>query len=126
MRVGSSIVGPLGRFLILLPFLSGLALLVLVLTSGKAFVILTLAIVGFSYGAIIAVYPVVISNEFGDQGVKAYGQIFIAWGFSGLVAPWLAGAMYDWQGTYQIAMLVAAGLALLSSFCVYRFKICDV
>ncbi len=45
-----------------------------------------LGIVGFSYGAIIAIYLVAISNYFGEQGPQAYGRVFIAWGFAGLLA----------------------------------------
>ncbi len=78
-----------------------------------------LSIAGFCYGSIIAIYPVAISDEFGDSGPKAYGRVFTAWGFSGLVAPWSAGLIFDVYGDYRVALIVAGMLALLSAVTVH-------
>jgi len=60
-----------------------------------------------------------LSNEFGSLGPKAYGRVFTAWGFAGLLAPWSAGFIYDIQTDYQIALVVASLTALLSALTVY-------
>lgn len=109
---------PIPRFLIGLPLLSAIVLLSLGFMQDALTVVLLLAVVGFSYGAIIAIYPVAIANEFGEQGPKAYGRVFTAWGFAGLVAPWSAGLIYDSQSNYQVALVVASFTAVLSALTV--------
>ena len=106
---------PIVRFLICLPALSALVLLMLAFSKNALLVVALLGLVGFCYGAIIAIYPVAIASEFGEQGPKAYGRVFTAWGFAGLVAPWSAGLIYDHQLDYQLALIVAAVTALLSA-----------
>jgi OFA family oxalate/formate antiporter-like MFS transporter len=106
---------PATRFLIGLPLLSAAALLCIGVAANAPTTLSLLGIVGFSYGAIIAIYPVAISNTFGESGPRAYGRVFIAWGFAGLLAPWSAGLIYDLRGDYQLAMLIAAVVALLSA-----------
>jgi len=109
---------PAPRFLIGLPLLSAASLLLLGFTVAEPLVMLLFALVGFSYGALIAIYPVSISNEFGDLGAKAYGRVFTAWGFAGLVAPWSAGLIYDIQADYKLALVAASITALLSAITV--------
>ena len=91
------------------------ALLLLNPVAGGFAVISLLALIGFSYGAIIAVYPVAISNYFGEAGPRVYGQVFTAWGFAGLVAPWTAGLIFDGSDGYAPALVVAAVIAGLSA-----------
>lgn len=114
---------PLARFLVALPLLSALALLAIAATKDAVTTLWLLGIVGFAYGSIIAIYPVAIANGFGSQGPKAYGRVFIAWGFAGLVAPWSAGLLFDWYAQYQAAMLIAAAVALLSAFSAGFFRL---
>jgi len=109
---------PIRSFMTGLPLLSAAALGLLVITGSPVTSIVLLCLVGFSYGAIIAIYPVAISNYFGNHGAKAYGRVFTAWGFAGLVAPWFAGLIYDIQTNYQLALLVASLAAILSALTV--------
>ena len=69
-------------------------------------------------GAIIAIYPIAISNYFVEQGPKVYGRVFTAWGFAGLVAPWTAGMIYDTWSGYNPALIIASVTALLSALTV--------
>ncbi len=105
------------RSLILgLPLLSGAALLTLAADLAPGQVIAALIVIGFAYGAIIAVYPVVTVAYFGlAQSARAYGRIFTAWGAAGLAGPFLAGVVYDGSGSYGQAALIAAGLAGVSA-----------
>ena len=97
-----------------LPLLSAAALLIMPLAPGLTLVLL--GIVGFAYGGTIATYPAAIARRFpGEAGPRAYGRVFTAWGFAGLVAPWLAGQIYDLSGTYGLALWVAAALGLISA-----------
>lgn len=114
---------PLRRLLVGLPLLSAVALLAIALESRAGAVVLLLSLVGFSYGSIIAVYPVAIARYFGERGPEAYGRVFTAWGFAGLVAPWSAGLIYDQHADYQLAMMIAAVLALLSALAAAVFRL---
>jgi predicted MFS family arabinose efflux permease len=114
---------PLTRFLVSLPLLSAFALLCISATTNAEATMLLLGIVGLAYGSIIAIYPVAISNGFGEQGPQAYGRVFIAWGFAGLVAPWSAGVIYDGYAGYEPAMLIAALVALVSAVSAGLFRL---
>ena len=114
---------PARHFLLGLPLISAVALLIVGVTDGATLVVALLSVVGFSYGAIIAIYPVVISDYFAGAGPQAYGRVFIAWGFAGLVAPWCAGVLYDRYSNYELAMVIAAGVAVLSAASVATFRL---
>lgn len=114
---------PLTRFLVALPLLSAVVLLAISVTTNTYATLLLLGIVGFVYGSIIAIYPVAISNVFVEQGPRAYGRVFIAWGFAGLVAPWSAGFIYDWHAGYEAALLIAALVALVSAISAGLFRL---
>jgi len=114
---------PVTRLLVGLPLIAALALLVISLSENAAIVIALLSLVGFSYGSIIAVYPVAIAGYFGASGPRAYGQVFTAWGFAGLVAPLTAGLIYDLRQGYELALVIAAIVALSSAICAYFFRL---
>jgi OFA family oxalate/formate antiporter-like MFS transporter len=111
-----------GRLMIGLPLLSAAALLAMAISREAIAVVALLSLVGFSYGSVIAVYPVAISDRFGARGPQAYGRIFTAWGFAGLAGPWSAGWIFDWRGGYEPAMLAAAVIAVLSALFAARIR----
>lgn len=113
---------PVSRLLVGLPLLAACALLAISMSLDAVVVVALLSLVGFSYGSIIAVYPVAIANYFGARGPQAYGQVFTAWGFAGLVAPWSAGLIYDLRAGYEMAMVIAACIALLSAVAAFIFR----
>lgn len=114
---------PVSHFLVGLPLLSAAALLGIAASPGTALTLALLAVAGFAYGSIIAIYPVAIAICFGEGGARAYGRVFIAWGLAGLVAPWCAGIIYDTRGDYGLAMLIAAAVALLSAASAALFRL---
>jgi len=49
-------------------------------------VFIALGLIGYCYGAIIAIYPVAVVDVFGTLAApRIYGQVFTAWGLAGLV-----------------------------------------
>ena len=97
-----------------LPLLGAVALLAL--SGFPALTIALLGVVGFAYGGTIATYPAAIAKLFpGENGPRAYGRIFTAWGLAGLLAPWLAGQIYDLSGGYAPALWIAAALGVVSA-----------
>ncbi len=101
--------------LMVFPALSAAVLITLALFPDGIFVLLGLAAIGFTYGAVITVYPAAVATLFGaDAAVRIYGRIFTAWGAAGLLAPWFAGYLYEAFGDYRIALAVAGGAGLTS------------
>jgi OFA family oxalate/formate antiporter-like MFS transporter len=78
--------------------------------SGVAFVI------GFNYGADLALFPCVVSEYFGqaNQGVN-YGVVFTSWGVGGVFGSMAAGAIVDATGSYALAFALAAVMCLLAA-----------
>ncbi len=107
---------PIRRLLMALPGLSTVALLVLAGSGSAPVALAALTVVGFGYGAVIAAYPMAAAVYFGpSQAARIYGRIFTAWGTAGLLAPWLAGLIFDSTGGYSLALVSAAVVALVSS-----------
>ena len=107
---------PVYRLLVALGVASTLALSLLAMVNDVMLTIGLLAVVGFAYGATIALFPIVTAVIFGrDLYARAYGRIFTSWGLAGLAAPWFAGFLYGHAGSYAIALGTAALLAALSA-----------
>ena len=109
------------QWLLGLPLVSAAFLGVLYITYSPIIAIGLLSFIGFSYGAVIAVYPFVISEYFGAvEGPKVYARVFTAWGFAGLAGPWSAGKLFDLTGLYSATLLIACAIAILSTL-TYRY-----
>jgi MFS family permease len=105
--------------LAILPALGATALLALSVLPGLTMVFL--GVIGFTYGGIITAYPAAISTLFPfEDGSRAYGRVFTAWGIAGLLAPWFAGQIYDWNASYAPALWIAAALGLASALTASR------
>ena len=93
----------------------GLAFLVIPLEGITLFVFIGLGLVGYCYGALIAVYPVAVADVFGAIAApRIYGQVFTAWGLAGLLGPWLSGWLFDQTTTYTVALVIAMLLSIVS------------
>ena len=80
----------LKSLLVSLPLLSAAALCVLLNVSDPFIAIAVLAVIGFAYGAIIAVYPGAVTAYFGAaRAAQVYGRVFTSWGVAGLAGPWV-------------------------------------
>ena len=114
----------ISTLLIMQPLMSVLILMVSVASSNAFVLLITLVLVGFIYGSIIAVYPVAVIKIFGEVSSSLiYGRIFTAWGLAGLAGPWLAGWLYDVMGNYTLALLVAAASSTMSVMSAYLIAI---
>ncbi|MFT5044303.1 MAG: OFA family oxalate/formate antiporter-like MFS transporter [Porticoccaceae bacterium] len=119
------------RFLLrLIPTLTIIAIIILVApqtflqSTPLLFVLLGLFLAGYSYGAIIAIYPVAVTDIFGlASSARAYGQIFTAWGLAGLVGPWFSGWLFDRSGSYFFALLIAGILTIFSIIIATRVSV---
>ncbi len=74
------------------------------------------AIVGFSYGACLSIFPATTADQWGTKNMGLnYGVLFTAWGVGGVLGPMLAGRIADSTGSYTGAYNIA-GLLLMLAF----------
>ncbi len=75
------------------------------------------AVVGFSYGACLSIFPSINADTWGTKNMGLnYGVLFTAWGVGGVFGPMLAARIVDATGSYQTAYNVASMLLLVSFF----------
>ncbi|ABC82728.1 L-lactate MFS transporter [Anaeromyxobacter dehalogenans] len=84
------------------------------------------AVVGFSYGACLALFPATAADCWGTKNMGVnYGLLFTAWGVGGVIGPTLAGRIADSTGSYAGAYHVA-GLLLTFAFVLAMFSYIQV
>jgi OFA family oxalate/formate antiporter-like MFS transporter len=78
--------------------------------------VLGAAVVGFSYGACLSLFPATTADQWGTKNMGLnYGVLFTAWGVGGVLGPTLAGRIADRTGSYAGAYEVA-GMLLMFAF----------
>jgi MFS family permease len=88
--------------------------------------ILGSAVVGFSYGACLSIFPSATADQWGTKNMGLnYGALFTAWGVGGVVGPMLAGKIADATGSYTGAYNIA-GLLLMFAFVLAMLSYIDV
>jgi MFS family permease len=71
---------------------------------------------GAGWGATAPTFMSVSADLFqGKNFGLIYGVTEAVIGLGSAIGPWLAGYIFDWQESYRLAFLVAAGLSALSS-----------
>ncbi len=79
--------------------------------------ILGSTVVGFNYGACLALFPATTADYWGTKNMGLnYGILFTSWGVGGIIGPILAGKIADATGSYALAFSVASGLLLFAVF----------
>jgi MFS family permease len=85
--------------------------------STVAAFVLGSALVGFNYGACLALFPATTADYWGTKNLGLnYGILFTSWGLGGVFGPMLAGKIADATGAYTTAYYIAAGLLLFAAF----------
>jgi MFS family permease len=73
------------------------------------------AVVGFSYGACLSLFPATAADRWGTKNLGLnYGILFTAWGVGGVLGPTLAGRIADATGSYAGAYHVSGALLLFA------------
>ena len=113
-----------GTRTMLVVFVLQAALMGLLAISGTPVMLVPVAaLVGFAYGANLALFPSTTQGFFGTKnyGVN-YGLVFTAWGAGGVFGSMTAGSIVDSTGSYAIAYAVAAGLCLAAAGLTFAIK----
>ncbi len=93
-----------------------LGLVSVLVAPGVGMSMVMLALVGFCYGCLPSIYPVLVARQYGAvRAPEIYGRLFTAWGAAGVAAPLLAGILFDWRQDYNGALVVAAVAAAVSA-----------
>ena len=81
------------------------------------------AVVGFSYGACLSLFPSTCADYWGTKNLGLnYGILFTAYGIGGIVGPILAGRIADSSGNYNMAYVVSAGLMIFAAILTFFTK----
>lgn len=81
-----------------------------------------LAVIGFSFGAIMGIYPGFTATQFGRRNNSVnYGIMFIGFALAGLLGPMIMNFLVQLTGRYQPAFLVSAALAALGEVLINIF-----
>ena len=88
--------------------------------------ILGSAVVGFSYGSCLSIFPAATADQWGTKNMGMnYGILFTGWGLGGVIGPMVAGQIADATGNYVGAYNIA-GLLLMLSFVLAMFSYIEV
>ena len=120
-----------GKLLRTIPILTVIAISILSIPQALSnstpvfFAVFGLFLAGYAYGATIAIYPVAVSNIFGQaSSARVYGLVFTAWGIAGLLGPWFSGWLFDRSDSYFFALLIA-GILTICSIAVAKSELFD-
>lgn len=100
-------------------------LLMFVTFITPALLIVGMMIVGFSFGASFALFPLATADHYGLKYLGSnYGLIFTAYGTGGLVGPLIAGWVVDGTGSFFYAYILSAAtlMAALALFMTEKQK----
>lgn len=101
--------------LLLLMLVAGIS--ILFVAAAKSYLILFLiAIVGFSYGGFLGVFPSLAADLWGTKNMGInYGMVLIGFGIGAILSSYVAGYFKDLTGEFTTAFIVAAISSLISA-----------
>ena len=103
--------------------INSIALVILIIFTSINLSLILLVLIASLYGALIAIYPTLVNHICGaDYSAWAYGRIFTGWGFSGLIAPSLAGWLFDQYNNYNSSLLFAFVLSIIAVLVIWSLK----
>lgn len=92
----------------------GLVLLFTTSTGQIASFYIGVSIVGVSFGAFMGVFPGFTVDQFGARYNSVnYGIMFIGFALAGYFGPSVMRMIFQWDGAYQKAFLIAAGFSVV-------------
>lgn len=108
--------------LLILLLLAGTS--ILFVAAAKMYMILVLiAIVGFSYGGFLGVFPALTADFFGTKSMGVnYGMVLLGFGIGAVASSYVAGYFKDLTGGFVIPFIVAAVAAFIGAVVIFFLK----
>lgn len=108
--------------LLMLMLVAGVS--ILFVAAAKSYLILFLiAIVGFSYGGFLGVFPSLAADLWGTKNMGInYGMVLIGFGLGAILSSYVAGYFKDLTGEFTTPFIVAAISCLLSAGMILLLK----
>ena len=111
------------RPLLAILIINAIAIFSLSVMISISLIFILLVLIASLYGAIIAIYPTLVNHlVVPDLSAKVYGRVFTAWGAAGLLAPSLAGWLYEQNNNYDAAILLTLAMSITSLIVIWRIK----
>lgn len=80
-------------------------------------------VMGLSYGGIVSLLPALCMDFFGARAVSSIiGTLYTGAAFGNLAGPWLAGRLFDVQGSYTTVALVCLAFGVVAAGCAARMR----
>lgn len=108
--------------LILLLLIAGVS--ILFVAAAKMYLILVLiAVVGFSYGGFLGVFPALTADFFGTKNMGVnYGMVLLGFGIGAIASSFVAGYFKDLTGGFATPFVVASVSAFIGALVVFFLK----
>ena len=111
------------RPLLVLLMINTGAILTLSIMTNVNLLIMLLVLIASLYGAVIAIYPTLVSHIVGSNlSAAAYGKVFTAWGSAGLISPSIAGWLYEKNNSYDGPILLTLVLSIVAVLIIWTMK----
>ena len=76
---------------------------------------------GLSYGGIVSLMPAMCMDLYGARAVSStIGALYTGAALGNMAGPWVAGRVFDAQGSYAAVILGCAVLALVATYAGWR------
>jgi MFS transporter, OFA family, oxalate/formate antiporter len=103
--------------------LQAIVVLILYLLKGGSswpLMVIILLLIGGNYGSNLSLFPSATKDYFGLKNIGVnYGFIFLAWGFAGLIMPWVNGKIKDATGSNNLTFFII--ICMLLAGCILTF-----
>ena len=105
------------KSLLLMFLLQVVAYIILPFATTPALLILSVAMVGFTFGGMLTVFPAITGDYFGMKnfGVN-YGFVITAWGIGGVFGPLVGGLIRDYTGGYAYSYVISGLLSIVGMY----------
>jgi len=94
--------------------LASSVLLISLSVHNELFILLTILGVGLGFSSNFVLFPAKTSQLFGMANFgSVYPYVFLAYGLAGITGPLIAGFLFDFMGSYQVAIYISTAIVLL-------------
>ncbi len=99
------------------------AILALSIMTNINLLIILLVLIASLYGAVIAIYPTLVSHIVGSNlSAMVYGRVFTAWGSAGLISPSFAGWLFEKNNNYDASIILTLSISIAAIFIIWTMK----